>query len=257
MKAILLHTALAAASIAHAQVYVQGGIRFTGNEEGTARIIGLAPPTTGPAVIPVSVVASGTVHWANATLSGNILQLALTPSGEEFGNGFILRFSSPVDNDGPMLLSLSGDTPVPLVNTAGEALHWRTLRRGAAAEVMYVNGSWLLLNPATTTCPPGSIPTAGPVCMDVGSIPGLLFYQAIDHCASRGGKLCSWDEYAVGCAIREEQLAGLFNEWEWIDDTSNHTHTANQAGRFTCQSQRSANVIPLMTGDTRCCYRIR
>ncbi len=54
-----------------------------------------------------------------------------------------------------------------------------------------------------------------------------------------------------------EFIPVLATEWEWIDDTSNHTHTANQVGRFSCQSQRSANVIVTMTGNTRCCYRTR
>lgn len=247
----LLHCGLALA-----QVRMDGDVRFVG-PDGERRIDGLASPLDETAAIPVSVLASGTVHWAEASLESGSLRLVLDPPVILVDDGLLIRFLSPVTNDGPMAITAVGATAIPLVRTDGSPLPGNALRAGTVAEVLFEDGRWILLNPSSKTCPPGTVTTAGPTCMDASAFQGLRFYEAIEHCAARGGKLCTWDEYAVGCALRQAELSGLFVEWEWIDDTSNHTHTANQAGRFTCQSQRSANVIVTMTGNTRCCYRTR
>lgn len=239
-----------------AQVALGTGIRFTANDP-TARLSGLAAPVSGTAAIPVSVYAAGTAHWATATAQGDLLTLEIAPAMSTLTDGLLLRCLVPTENQGPMSIAVPGHATRPLLRTDGEDLPPAALRAGAVAELMFTNGTWLLLNPSTSTCPPGTLRIAGPVCMEVNTVPGLKFYQAVDHCAARGGKLCSWDEYATGCALLQAQLNSLFDEWEWIDDASNHTHSANQAGRYTCQSQRSANALSLITGDTRCCFKTR
>lgn len=254
LPALLLLLPLAVAS--HAQVEIDRGIRFTG-PDGTRQLNGLAAPANESAAITVGVLASGTVHWAEASGTANALLLQTTPPVQTVSDGLLLRFLSPLDNEGSVTLAVDGAGEAALVNPDGTPLPKGALRNSSVYEVLYYSGAWHLLNASTRQCPPGTVRTVDPVCMDVTPVPGLRFYEAIDHCAERGGKLCTWDEYAVGCALQQSALNGLFNEWEWIDDTSNHTHSANQAGRFTCQSQRSANVLPVMTGDTRCCFHTR
>lgn len=256
MRYTVLYLVVAIASAVQAQVELDRGIRFTG-PDGARRLEGLATPVVETSAIPVAVLASGIVHWAEASVTGNDLVLQTTPPVQTISDGLLLRFVSPVANEGALSLSIDGLGTAELVNADGTPLPKGALRVSSAYEVLYFTGAWHLLDPSTRECPPGTIRTVDPVCMDVNAVPGLRFYQAIDHCAARGGKLCTWDEYAVGCALQQGALSGLFNEWEWIDDTSNHTHSANQAGRFTCQSQRSANVVPVMIGDTRCCYHTR
>ena len=256
MRSLVFTVGSLLALVLNAQIHVETDIRFSGDSSG-GRIRGLGTPETGSAAIPVSVMASGSVHWAQASVSGNTIQLTLTPAVQILTVGMLIRFVSPLDNAANVQISMDGISMLPVLNSSGEILPWRTLRQGVVAEVIYSGNGWILLDPAVRSCPTGTIRTTDFVCIDQASIPNLLFYQAVDHCAERGGKLCSWDEYAVGCALRQDQLTGMFNEWEWIDDSSNHTHTANQVGRTTCQSQRSANVLTLMTGDTRCCYRLR
>lgn len=257
MKRSALHLLVLCISGAlYGQVTLDVGIRFTG-ADSAARITGLATPITGTSAISVSVFASGFAHWATANMQGAVLQLTIAPAVDVLNQGLLLRTLVPADNTGPLSVSLAGQSTLPLLRTTGEPLPPSALRSGAVAELLFSGDAWLLLNPSTTTCPTGTLHTSGHVCMDSTSIQGLRFYQAVEHCAARGGKLCSWDEYATGCALLQSQLSGLFNEWEWIDDASNHTHSANQAGRFTCQSQRSANALTLITGDTRCCFKTR
>ncbi|MGV3637908.1 MAG: hypothetical protein ACO1NQ_09700 [Flavobacteriales bacterium] len=256
MKHPALLLLVACVPAAQAQVDLDRSIRYTG-PDGTRRLEGLADPVDETAAIPVAVMASGMVHWAEASATSNALLLACTPPVEALRDGLLLRFRSPLDNDGELTLDVDGLVGAELLKADGDPLPLGALRAASVYEVLYFAGAWHLMNPSTSQCPPGTVRTVDPICMDINAVAGLRFYEAIEHCAERGGKLCTWDEYAVGCALQQGVLVGLFNEWEWIDDTSNHTHSANQAGRTTCQSQRSANVVPVMIGDTRCCYRTR
>lgn len=241
--------------VSAAQVVLTKGITFTG-EDGARTVEGMAFPADATAALSVTAYATGTAHWAIASQSGAGLSLAMTPPLVELTDGVIVRFVSPTNLQEDATISAGGQTR-PLRMPDGTALPQGAVLAGGVHGSIFVQGTWYLMAPSTNACPPGSIRTVFPVCMDIESVPGKRFYEAVDHCAAKGGKLCSWDEYAVGCSLQQPALSGLFNEWEWIDDCSNHTHSANQAGRFTCQSQRSANVITTMTGDTRCCYHTR
>lgn len=256
MRTALLFPSLSLCGIVYAQVQVDGSIGLTGPAE-ERHIEGLAPPVDGSALITVDVLASGSAYWGSAAMVGDTITLTMTPAVTTPVIGTLIRFLPPSTNEGPRWIRLNGLATVALLGTYGERIPPGALRANLPAEVYHTGSNFVLLNANSKNCPPGTLATTGPTCVDINSIPGLRFYQAIEHCAGKGGKLCTWDEYAVGCALGGTQLEGLFNEWEWIDDTSNHTHTANQAGRFSCQSQRSANVITTMTGDTRCCYRKR
>lgn len=246
---------LLAPILSEAQVTLTKGIVFTGEDEART-LEGTAFPVDGTAALSVAAYATGAAHWAIASQSGAGLSLAMTPPLVELTDGLIVRFVSPTTLQEGATVTAGGQTR-PLRMPDGTTLPLGSILAGGVYGSIFIQDTWYLIAPSTNVCPPGSIRTVFPVCMDIESVPGKRFYEAVDHCAAKGGKLCSWDEYAVGCSLQQPALSGLFNEWEWIDDCSNHTHSANQAGRSTCQSQRSANVITTMTGDTRCCYHTR
>lgn len=241
--------------VVYGQVEVDRAIRVSGTSAQRG-VLGLSTPTEGSSAITVEVASSGIVHWATAQLQTDTIILLPQPAST-YRQGLLLRFLPTMDNVGDVWIRLPGLPAYRLVRHDGASLPYSMLRDGRVAEVLFTGTNWILLSASSSTCPIGSVAVNGRLCMDVDAIPGLRFYEALDVCGSRGGKLCTWDEYVAGCILLENQLNGLFDEWEWIDDTSNHTHTANQVARFTCQGQRSANVITTMVGDTRCCYHPR
>ncbi len=241
--------------VAQGQLEVDRAIQVSGTSE-QKRVLGLSAPTYGSSAITVEVASSGIVHWATAQLHADTITLTPQPT-TSYRQGLLLRFLSTMDNMGDVWIRLPGLAVNRLVRPDGAALPYSTLRDGRVAEVLFNGNDWILLSASSSTCPVGSIAVNARLCMDVDATPSLRFYEAVDVCGTRGGKLCTWDEYAAGCILLQDQLNGLFDEWEWIDDTSNHTHTANQVARFTCQGQRSANVITTMVGDTRWCYHPR
>ena len=248
--------ALCSSLCATAQVEIDVPIRATG-PEGQRGINGLGDPINEGAAISVDVASSGQVHWASGTVTADTLTLSVSPGLTYYQDGQLLRFSA-VGNDQVMpWIRVGGMAALPVVRSDGLAVQYAPLGSGTVAEILLHAGTWILLNADRATCPPGSVSVNERLCMETNATSGLKIYQAIARCGDRGGKLCTWDEYVAGCTLAGAQLGGLFDEWEWIDDTSNHTHTADQAGRFTCQSQRTANAITLIVGDTRCCYHPR
>lgn len=256
MRGTSIHIALFLASTLPAQIDVTGPIRFVG-ESGQRGVMNVAEPIADDAAITLSVAASGQLHWASTMLIGDTLDLDPRPPITAYRNGQLLRYVSTASNTGPTWLRANGLAAVPLLRTDGLPLTIGMLRAGSMYEVIFSNNTWILVIAPKDGCPPNSLPLGNYACMDQEAVAGLGYYAAMDHCSKRGGKLCTWDEYYLGCAILGPQLTGLFDEWEWVDDSANHTHTANQVGRFTCMSERSTNGIPIYFGDARCCYHPR
>ena len=256
LKSALTYSAISLASVLSAQIEVTGPIRFMG-DAGQRGATGLGEPVSDDAAITLSVATSGQLHWANSALVGDTLELEAHPPITAYRNGQLLRSVSTSSNAGATWLRADGLAAAPLLRTDGLPLTPGSVRTGSMYEVIFANGNWILVIAPKDACPPGSLPLGTYACMDQEAVAALGYYAAMDHCSNRGGKLCTWDEYFLGCTLLGPQLAGLFDEWEWVDDSANHTHTANQVGRFTCMSQRSTNGIPIFSGDVRCCYHPR
>ncbi len=243
-------------AMGHAQVQLEVPLRLTGPEEHR-RIDNLAPPQESAAAVTVEAAVRDGWRWCTAQRIADTVELSMTPAIEVQREGLLLRFVVPLDMSGRLWARIPGGTAFPILRVDGVNPVWGQLTTGRIAEVLFANGRFTLLNLPEPECPPGTLSVNANFCIDQSSVPNQLVYQGMDRCARRGGKLCSWDEYYAACTLLGTQLTGMFNEWEWIDDTSNHSHTADQAGRFTCTSQRSQSVLLERVGETRCCYHKR
>lgn len=223
----------------------------------TARTVrGVAPPETLDAGLSVEAAVLGLAHWSLMTTEGDTLVLAPSPAETTARAGLLLRGVLPDLPARTLHARIAGLNARPLVHRDGTPVHGAELRAGGIVELMTGAEAHLLTSAGQAPCPPGSLPLNSSTCVDrtVNST-NASFYQAATACAQRGGRLCAWDEYIAACNLLGPSLEGLFNDWEWINDTSNHTHTVDQVGRTTCISQRSAS--PNTLGATRCCYRTR
>lgn len=247
-------SSLPVAFLLHAQVAVDVPLRLTGGEEERS-IDTLAPPTEVTSAITVMHAATGASHWGTAMLQGQVLQLTTTPTGGPLRDGLLLRFLAPANAHGILSINLDGAGAIPLRRPDGLWPAKGQIVQGAVVEVVYQNEGFVLLAPVSRGCPPGAVLVTAGYCIDISDAPGFNFYTATEYCARAGGRLCKWDEYYAACMMVQEQLSGLFNGWEWIDDTSDHSQTADQCGNNTCESQRSAG--PMTNSQVRCCYTLR
>ena len=241
-----------------AQVTYDKPIQITGND-AQRTVQGVGEPESNSSAITVNgVVVSGGYTWCSATMSSDTILLVALPDVASLSDGLLLRFLSPVDQFGPTYVKgANGLASVPLVRPDGLPPTNGQLLAGAVCEVLYANGYFILMDRTETGCPPGFLQATDRLCIEADVVTGMLFHPSRDRCANLGGKLCSWAGYVVGCTVLAGQLQGLFSEWEWMDDTSNHAHGSDQVGRLTCGSQRNTGLLSTLTANNRCCYHPR
>jgi len=237
------------------QVRVDGAVRLTGPAEERT-LSGAAEPVGTTSAVTVDWAILGSGHWAEAALQGGVLRLTTRPTMTAYRPGMLLRFRNPAGIGGPLTVQCDGLGALPLVRSDGLPPYAAQLMPGAISEMMLAEGRWVLLGGVERGCPPGFVKVNGSYCIAVDDIVNIWFYPAASQCGALGGKLCSWEEYYVGCTQVGNQLRGLFDGWEWIDDTSNHNHTGNQAGGTRCEDHRWA-AFSQSTPQARCCYHLR
>ena len=237
-----------------AQVVVNTPLLLVG-PDSTRHISGTSSPLTLTSAITVDAAALGSAHWSASSLNGDTILLQVIP--EEPGDriGLLLRAVTPSGIVRPAFAQVGDGSPLPLLNRDGTAAGPKDLPAGKIMEIITAGSAHHLQGSGVATCPEGTVQVNSAYCIDRSPGPSLSFYAAARHCAVNGGRLCAWDEYIAACELQGTVIIGLFDDWEWINDTSNHTHTADQAGRTTCLSQRSAG--PVAPVSTRCCYRAR
>lgn len=237
----------------HAQITVDVPVELSG-PNGLRGIDGIGPPVEGSSAITVEGAVLNTWNWAQATMQADTIALLLTPGLNEQRNGLLIRFVMPTDGSGELFIRAGTFSALPLHRPDGLAPVKGQLVEGLICEIVHVNGVMYLVNALEEGCPPGTLSVHAHLCIEADSYPGLLFFDAATRCHNAGGRLCAWDEYYAACTLLGPSLTGMFNEWEWLDETANHTHTAVQVGRYTCGSQRSQGVLQQRVGETRCCF---
>ncbi|WKZ66927.1 MAG: hypothetical protein QY325_03145 [Flavobacteriales bacterium] len=251
----LAFSLVTAAQTVSAQVRLDVPLVLTGPEQERA-VVNLAEPASGTAAITVGGSVRAAWAWGEPTIQDTVIALQLSPPATSYAEGMLVRFRVPGPLAGQLHIAVDGLPPLPLVRPDGLPVALGQLEAGTVAEVIQAEGRFTLLSAAERSCPSGFVQVNPSYCIESspGSAQGTWLW-AIGQCASRGGRLCTWGEYASACMLLGNQLSGMFSSWEWIDDTSNHTHGADQAGRTTCMSQRTTLVS--QPGRARCCYHLR
>lgn len=254
MRTILMLTALVLLKLGMAQVTLDTPLRFTG-DEGQRGIDGIAPPAEPTSVITAGYAASGAQHWAEAVLVGDTLELSTAVPPSAYAEGTLLRFTLTAGRVGRTFVRVGALPAVPLLRSDGLNPVLGDLQRDGVNEILHSNGRFIILSALNSECPVGSVRVNDKFCIQTSRRSQLTFPQAVDYCADRGGRLCTWDEYYAGCVLVGNQLQNLHSDWEWLNDMSDHVHSADQVARTTCTSQRA--TFPANPGTARCCYSLR
>lgn len=253
-RAILLH--VATASVVNAQVAVDRPVRFTSADSTQRRIDDLAAPVQDDALITLKTDRDGAVHWAAAAGTANAITIAMQPPLASYANGLLIRFLPVQNATGPVTLNVDGLGARKLLRPDLLPVALGQLIAGQAVEAQYADSVFILLARAESGCPPGYLPVNAHYCIQQNDNDNQTWFQAADFCAERGSRLCTWDEYIHACTLHESVMTGMFDDWEWYDDTADHTHTGVQGGRYQCNSQRSIGMVGEIH-SSRCCYRLR
>lgn len=255
MRTATAGIALGGALLLHAQVQVDAPLRFTSPDSTLRQVDGLTLPMAEEDLIGLSTARAGSVHWATPAGTANAITLAARPPVTAYREGLRLRFLPTVSAGSAPTINVDGLGPMPVLGPELTPPPAGSLVPGRLAEVVWTDSAFRLNPRPVDGCPAGFLQVHDGLCLQQDQGANVPVFTAIRQCADRGARLCTWDEYLYACTVLGGQLSGLFDDWEWIDDTSDHTHTGNQAGRFYCAQQRSQP--PTVNGRVRCCHRIR
>lgn len=256
-RAHFLAAVLALASTSKAQVVLDKPLVLTGATASDRRIDGLAPANELDNLVTVGAAQDGSLVTAVSAGTANAVVLTLQPATPQYGNGLRVRWTPLAQNTAPVTLQVDGLAAVPLRDPTGLELGLGALRAGILVEAQFADSVFILLASAPSGCPEGFVQVNGQFCMMQAEGPLVNWFDAAAYCAERGASLCTWDEYLFTCQTAQGQLTDLFDNWEWIDDTSDHTHSADQIGRWSCKSMFNISASLTEMGATRCCYRLR
>lgn len=261
MRALTVLLSLLALSGLRAQVELDQQLRVTASDAAERSVRGLAPAGSGDALLSVQDLRNAT-PFAATVIAGSddrTWDLHMSPACTGYRNGLQIHFMPPAHLYGNVYLDVDGYGPLPIVRSDGAPPYVGELVPGLMTSVILWDGKFVITSRAPKSCPPDFVRVHGDRCIQRTPGPATTLQLAASACASIGARLCSWDEYITACSDRGAELEGLFQDWEWLDDTSDHTHTGVEAGRWTCLSQRSRTIVPPLTpvSSVRCCYTIR
>ncbi len=260
MRTAQLLSVLCTSAIAVAQVHVNKPLVLTSVDSTQRSIEGLAPPVDENSLITVGDAQGGVYHWGQVSGTGMAIQLAMDPPCTAYTNGLNVRFMPSTAGYGPVTLDVDGLGAKRMYRSDARTVGAGQLQPGTIVEAVYMDTAFFLMGRERAGCPAGYISGGGDLCIMREDTLFMSIYNAIRWCGDRGARLCTWDEYIAGCvATQSGGMVGLFNQWEWIDGTSDHTHTANQGGRWQCSSQRQLGAVESDNnyGEVRCCMRLR
>ena len=244
---------------ARAQVHVDKPVDLTSTDSTLRSVEGLAPATVESALITLGDAQSGRYQWGTASGTGMAIALALDPPCTAYASGLSVRFMPVHPGYGAVTLNVNGLGAKRIYRSDGLLVSMGQLDPGTITEMVYADTAFFLQVRAESGCPSGFLPVNGHYCIQANDTLHISIYNATRWCMERGARLCTWDEYIHACTVQQVNMQGLFDDWEWIDDTSDHTHTAVQAGRTQCRSQRAWGALedPNNYAQVRCCYRLK
>jgi hypothetical protein len=253
----LIHLCLAATCVA--QVRVDHPIMLNSTDTAERMIGGIARANDEHALITLGDARSGAYHWAQASGTNGNITLSLDPVATGYVNGLSIRFLPAVSASGVVTFNVDGLGPKPVYRTDGQRVVAGQVQPGTMVEAIYADSAFFLQGRAPSACPDGFLQANTSFCLMRNDTLNMSIYNAANWCYSRGARLCSWDEYISACTVLQGQLEGMYDDWEWIDGTADHTHTAVQAGRYACRSERSWGALESNNNyaRVRCCYSLR
>lgn len=257
MRSVAVVGALACCASVAAQLTIDKPVVLTGATANDRRIEGLGTPQDITDLVTIGAAQDGSLLFGTTAGTGNAVQLALQPPTNAYVNGLRVRWIGLVENTGPVTLDIDGLGAAPLRDRTGLPLSTGALRAGQVAEAIYADSVFILTTAEPSGCPEGYLPANANFCIMQNEGPELNWFEAAAYCSDQGAALCTWDQFLFSCQALQGQMNDLFDNWEWIDDTSDHTHSADQINRWSCISMFNISASLTDLGRTRCCYPLR
>lgn len=240
------------------QLHVSGDLDLSRASNGSQTISGLAQPDSSHSLTPLQSSASGWAHWYQVSnQQADTIRLVGDVAMPTPQNGLMIRFQAASDAYPGLYVGYQNSPSYRLLDSEKNELTQGRFRSGQIIQAQWQDSAFFLSNAPTSGCPSGYLNVNGSFCIQQDDNASVDWFQANAACETQGASLCTFADYIHACRAVGTQMNGLFNNWEWIDDTSDHTHTADQAGRWNCFSNRSRGATNVDFANYRCCYLLK
>lgn len=248
------------ASSASAQLDVPVLLELDGATEAERQVVGLADPIGPDAALSVDALRSGVVS-TTTTIGSSTLIGELDPAPSVPLAGMLITILPEETNLAGASLDLNGTGPLPILKWGTVPVDSADLPVRIPTRLIYAGTHYLVLNTVSRPCPKNTSVGSTLYCIDDSSSVEGTFYQGVNACASRGGRLCSFGEWTSACR-KYPGFIGTVTAYEWVDDAANSSGEAKTIGGgydgpnivegFDCRYGLSRD--PALIFRHRCCF---
>lgn len=260
-SAFLLSTALLLSHFAPAQLELPVRLELNGAAGPDRQVLGLAAPSQPDAAVSADATRRHVLTTATTTGS-TVLIGELQPSPGEVVAGMQVTIIPQNANSAGASLDLNGTGPYPLVKWGSVPVDSADLPVGMPSRLVFDGARYQVLNWNSRPCTTGTIPGSALFCIDDSTRGTSSYYDAVGYCTNRGGRLCTFGEWASACR-RNPGFLGTVASYEWVEDAANNSNDGKVVGRgyngpdfmdgrIACEYGFTRE--PLMRHYYRCCY---
>lgn len=255
-RAILLAGLVFTLCQAHGQWELDGRLVLDGDSAADRRVTGVAGASapqdgTTPADHRAQLLVEAEAQGLDQ------LNVTLDPAPGAYVPGLGLAFVPQAANTGPVTLDVNGLGPRDVLGMGSQPLDSANLRPGMPVHVVYDGAAFQVVNAMDPACPTGYLPVSTSVCIQAQPNGPLNVYAAAGFCTQRGARLCSFGEWAAGCAMAGGFLPSV-SDFEWVDHAANDANKVKRMGWDAVLQEASCTqgglALPSTATPFRCCY---
>ncbi|MGV3637904.1 MAG: hypothetical protein ACO1NQ_09680 [Flavobacteriales bacterium] len=195
-------------------------MELTGAAANDRQVHGLGTPSQGDAAASADVDRRGLL--TTTTTTGTlVLTGALEPAPSSLQAGLLITVIPQETNVSGASLALNGNAAYPIVKWGGVPVDSADLVVGVPNRLLFDGIRFQLINWNARPCPAGSFPGSAMFCVDDSVRQTGTFYEAVSSCEARGGRLCSFGEWASVCR-RVPTFINTVTAYEWVEDAHNN-----------------------------------
>lgn len=249
-------------SLLSAQLELPVRLELNGATDADRQVMGLGDPLQPDAAVSVDAARSHVLTTATTTGTA-VLSGTLQPAPATIIPGMLVTIVPQEANSAGAQLDLNGNGPHPLVKWGSVPVDSADLPVGVPSRLLFDGTSYQVLNWNSRPCATRTMPGSPLYCID-DSVRGsaVSYYDAVIDCHGRGGRLCSFGEWASACR-RNAGFLGTLVSYEWVDDAANSGNHGKVVGsgyynastpEVGTACEYGSTHQPLTLNLYRCCY---
>ncbi|MFI5203397.1 MAG: hypothetical protein ACHQF2_02785 [Flavobacteriales bacterium] len=245
-----------------AQVELDHKLIFTSTDSSERNFFNLGTPQQITDASRVKEVArsSNLVPAGTISIVADTLLISLFPSPIQLDTSLVLHIILPGSFNLQGFVKINQFPAKKILTSGGWGLFPSELQPNDVIQIMYGDSAFYIINHTAHECPNGFTSMNEKYCIETNERVATFFWNAVETCNSINARLCTWGEWYYACVNAGMGLQSMTNNYEFIDDASDHTQYIALVGNSLCTNMDNVSVVltsPAYWRNYRCCYSKR